>query len=97
MKRLKEGTASVVPLSVDFSRLLPTGQTLQVTSSVAITDSFGNDTTSAMLSSTVLDSTKMTAIIQAGAIGIHYKVLFTAITQLYTYQKIVELEVVAVA
>jgi hypothetical protein len=97
MKRLKEGTASIIPLSVDFVNVLPSGQTLGVTSSVTITDSLGVDTTSAMLSSSSLDSTKMLAIIKAGSVGGHYNVLFTAITASYKFLKNVELEVVDVA
>lgn len=96
MKRIKEGIGSVIPVSLDFSKVLPSGQTLQAGSSITISDSNGVDTTSAMLASSALDTTKMTANIQAGAIGSHYFILFSAVTQVYTYQKKVELEVIAV-
>jgi hypothetical protein len=93
MKRLKEGIASIIPLSVDFVKVLPSGQTLQNTSSVTIKDSLDVDKTSEMLVESVLDSTKIVATIQGGVVGKHYQVLFTAITQDFKWEKAVELEV----
>jgi hypothetical protein len=96
MKRLKEGIESIIPLSVDFVKVIPTGQTLQAGSNVTITDSLDVDKTSEMLVESALDSTKMVATIQGGEVGKHYRVLFTAITEDFKWEKAVELEVVAV-
>lgn len=96
MKRIKEGIASIVPVTLDFVKLLPSGQTIQNTSSISITTTLGEDKTAEMLQATTLSDTAMSASVKSGAIGQTYFVIFTAITQSYKWVKKVDLEIVEV-
>jgi len=83
----------VVPVAMDFSNVLPTGETLQGTSDVKVYDADGVDKTSTMLTSKSVTSPKLNAIIKAGDSAKDYKITFIGITQNYRYEEDVTLKV----
>ncbi|TAK63648.1 MAG: hypothetical protein EPO24_04050 [Bacteroidetes bacterium] len=82
-----------IPLSLDFSAVLPTGETVQSSSTVKIVDPDGADVTATMLLDSSTDDSAVYAIITGGTGLLDYKVTFTALTQNYKFEEDIVLKV----
>ena len=91
---IEKQTVEIIPVSVDFVDLLPTGQVLQGTSDVKVFDAKGTDKTADMMSSSTIGNTRIDAIVKAGTAGEAYNIIFTAITQIYKFEEIITLYIV---
>jgi hypothetical protein len=85
-----------IPLAVDFKDVLPTGETIDAsTSTVAITDRDGTVTTGTMLQQKSVSGSLLLAIIKLGADQMSYTIKFTAVTANYSFESYIDLNVVA--
>lgn len=82
-----------LPCGVDFVKVLPAGETIQGSSTVTVKDAAGTDVTSSIKATHAINGTQITAIVQAGTAGETYTVTFKAVTQNYTFEEEVILEV----
>ncbi len=82
-----------VPVAMDFTAILPVGETLQGTSEVKVYDSEGTDVTATLLDIKTVVSPKLNAVIKAGTDGEDYKIKFIARTQNYIYEEDMTLKV----
>ena len=83
----------ILPITLDLTDYIPTGETVQGTSSVVITDSAGQSQTTSMLQTTTISSPYITAVVKAGTGGSSYTVTFTIKTTNYTLEEEVKLVV----
>jgi len=72
-------TTEVIPLTVDFTAALPTGETVSASSTVTAVTSAGVDATAALLTGVTNTSTTLSVTIKATAAGA-WLITYTAIT-----------------
>jgi hypothetical protein len=83
---LPKQPAEVIPISVSFVLRLPTGETLQSSSTVtAIAISDGSDASS-LVSALDVTSPIITVTFSGGAHGEDYRISFTGVSQNYTFE-----------
>jgi hypothetical protein len=83
-----------VPAGVDFSGVLPAGETIQEEGSdVTVVDSGGEDQTNDMLVLKVITTTRIDAVVKGGTSGGSYQVEFYAKTQKYLFEEDIDLQV----
>jgi UDP-N-acetylmuramyl tripeptide synthase len=91
---LEKQPAEILPYSVDFTKRLPTGQVIQGTSTVVVTDDQGANVSGSMIvGSPTIARPLITVTLQAGTNGKDYLVTFTAQTQNYKFEEDVRLKV----
>lgn len=71
--------SEIYPISVDYSDVLDTGETIS-SESVTATDSAGTDVTATLIDSTEISGSTIKAVIKAGTTGNKYKLTFKATT-----------------
>jgi hypothetical protein len=83
----------VTPVSMDFSLVLPTGQTIQESSVAKIYDDTGTEVTGDMLDDTSVASPKMIAVVKGGERLRSYKITYIAFTELYCFEEDVTIKI----
>ena len=84
----------VIPVTLNFRALLPTGETLQPASDVTALLIDGQiDATSDLVQSVAVNPESIVATIKNGDNGKKYKLTFTAVTQSYRFEEEVFLTV----
>jgi hypothetical protein len=92
--QISKDPIEVIRRRLNFTDLLPDGETLQPSSSVSILKIDGQeDTTLDMLVSTSINPSNIVVVIKNGIDRKKYKVIFLAVTQNLTFKEVVILSV----